>query len=138
MGALDPSFVAAAHSPRPTRSAHGMTRMPLQDKLPAGQKPKYTGVVSGLTYTVRTTGFFSLYRGLAPTLLGSMPKAGIRFGGNSELKKVTSNVAFSGGGGGSQRVRLVCVCGCVFCFLVCCWLCPALPPPPADLSICLS
>eukprot|EP00903_Cladosiphon_okamuranus_P008016 g7733.t1 len=58
------------------------------DKLPAGQKPKYTGVVSGLTYTVRTTGFFSLYRGLAPTLLGSMPKAGIRFGGNSELKKL--------------------------------------------------
>ncbi|CAM9818410.1 unnamed protein product, partial [Hapterophycus canaliculatus] len=58
------------------------------DKLPAGQKPKYTGVVSGLTYTVRSTGFFSLYRGLAPTLLGSMPKAGIRFGGNSELKKL--------------------------------------------------
>lgn len=68
-----------------------LPRLPplLQDKLPAGQKPKYTGVISGLTYTVRTTGFFSLYRGLAPTLLGSMPKAGIRFGGNSELKKVT-------------------------------------------------
>ena len=64
----------------------------LQDKLPAGQKPKYTGVISGLTYTVRTTGFFSLYRGLAPTLLGSMPKAGIRFGGNSELKKVTTGI----------------------------------------------
>ncbi|CAN0167200.1 unnamed protein product, partial [Laminaria digitata] len=60
----------------------------LQDKLPAGQKPKFTGVISGLTYTVRTTGFFSLYRGLAPTLLGSMPKAGIRFGANSELKKL--------------------------------------------------
>lgn len=59
-----------------------------QDKLPAGQKPKFTGVVSGLTYTVRTTGFFSLYRGLTPTLLGSMPKAGIRFGANAELKKV--------------------------------------------------
>lgn len=44
--------------------------------------------MSGLTYTVRTTGFFSLYRGLAPTLVGSMPKAGIRFGGNSEIKKV--------------------------------------------------
>lgn len=63
-------------------------RLHAQDKLPAGQKPKYTGVVSGLTYTVRTTGFFSLYRGLAPTLLGSMPKAGIRFGANSEIKKV--------------------------------------------------
>ena len=31
-------------------------------------------------------GFFSLYRGLAPTLLGSMPKAGIRFGLNAFFK----------------------------------------------------
>lgn len=32
------------------------------------------------------TGFFSLYRGLAPTLLGSIPKAGIRFGLNAAIK----------------------------------------------------
>lgn len=44
-------------------------------------------MISGLTYTVRTTGFFSLYRGLAPTLIGSMPKAGIRFGLNSVIKE---------------------------------------------------
>lgn len=44
-------------------------------------------MLSGLTYTVRTTGFFSLYRGLAPTLLGSIPKAGIRFGMNAFLKE---------------------------------------------------
>ena len=32
-------------------------------------------------------GFFSLYRGLAPTLVGSIPKAGIRFGlRNSVIK----------------------------------------------------
>jgi solute carrier family 25 citrate transporter 1 len=43
-------------------------------------------MVSGLTYTVRTTGFFSLYRGLTPTLIGSVPKAGIRFGMNAYLK----------------------------------------------------
>lgn len=43
-------------------------------------------MISGLSYTVRTTGFFSLYRGLAPTLIGSVPKAGIRFGLNSVLK----------------------------------------------------
>ncbi|CAM9437150.1 unnamed protein product [Choristocarpus tenellus] len=67
------------------------TQLQLADKLPAGQKPKFTGVISGLTYTVRTTGFFSLYRGLAPTLLGSMPKAGIRFGGNAELKKLLAD-----------------------------------------------
>lgn len=49
-------------------------------------KLPYTGMLSGLAYTVRETGFLSLYRGLAPTLLGSMPKAGIRFGLNSAIK----------------------------------------------------
>ena len=44
-------------------------------------------MISGLRYTVQTTGFFSLYRGLAPTLLGSIPKAGIRFGLNSLIKE---------------------------------------------------
>jgi solute carrier family 25 citrate transporter 1 len=47
----------------------------------------YSGVFSGMRYTVRTTGFLSLYRGLAPTLLGSIPKAGIRFGLNSVIKE---------------------------------------------------
>jgi solute carrier family 25 (mitochondrial citrate transporter), member 1 len=46
----------------------------------------YTGMISGLRYTVQTTGFLSLYRGLAPTLIGSIPKAGIRFGLNSVIK----------------------------------------------------
>lgn len=45
-------------------------------------------MVTGLQYTVRTTGFFSLYRGLTPTLLGSVPKAGIRFGLNAVFKDV--------------------------------------------------
>lgn len=49
-------------------------------------KLPYTGMISGLKYTVQSTGFFSLYRGLAPTLIGSMPKAGIRFGLNSVIK----------------------------------------------------
>mmetsp|Transcript_5080 Transcript_5080/g.7496 ORF Transcript_5080/g.7496 Transcript_5080/m.7496 type:complete len:291 (+) Transcript_5080:134-1006(+) len=47
----------------------------------------YSGVYSGISYTVRTTGIFSLYRGLLPTLLGSMPKAGIRFGGNAYFRE---------------------------------------------------
>lgn len=59
------------------------TQLQLSGKT--GKLP-YTGMISGLTYTVRTTGFLSLYRGLAPTLLGSMPKAGIRFGLNSVIK----------------------------------------------------
>ena len=61
------------------------TQLQLQSKVKGAELP-YTGMISGLRYTVRTTGFFSLYRGLAPTLLGSIPKAGIRFGLNSVLK----------------------------------------------------
>jgi len=52
---------------------------------PKGSLP-YNGMISGLSHTVRSTGFLSLYRGLAPTLVGSMPKAGIRFGLNAILK----------------------------------------------------
>ena len=62
----------------------------------AGQKPPFNGIISGLTYTVRTTGFFSLYNGLGVTLVGSIPKAGIRFGGNSYCKKLL--VAKNNGG----------------------------------------
>jgi solute carrier family 25 citrate transporter 1 len=43
-------------------------------------------MISGLRYTVETTGFWSLYRGLTPTLMGSIPKAGIRFGLNAVIK----------------------------------------------------
>lgn len=46
----------------------------------------YNGMVSGLTWTVKNNGFLGLYRGLAPTLIGSMPKAGIRFGLNAQIK----------------------------------------------------
>jgi solute carrier family 25 citrate transporter 1 len=61
------------------------TQLQLQSKV-KGAKLPYTGMISGLTYTVKTTGVVSLYRGLAPTLLGSIPKAGIRFGLNSVIK----------------------------------------------------
>jgi len=40
----------------------------------------YTDMFAGVIYTINTLGFFALYNGLTPTLLGSMPKAGIRFG----------------------------------------------------------
>lgn len=62
------------------------TQLQLQSKAKGAQLP-YTGMISGLSYTVRTTGFLSLYRGLAPTLIGSVPKAGIRFGLNSVIKE---------------------------------------------------
>ena len=46
----------------------------------------YTSIYAGLRYTVRTTGAFSLFTGLTPTLLLSAPKAGIRFGTNQQLR----------------------------------------------------
>jgi hypothetical protein len=43
------------------------TQLQLQ-KL-GGPKPAFNGMIEGLIYTVRTTGFFSLYRGLSVTLV---------------------------------------------------------------------
>lgn len=62
------------------------TQLQLQTKVKGVALP-YNGMISGLTYYVRTTGFLSLYRGLAPTLIGSIPKAGIRFGLNGVFKE---------------------------------------------------
>jgi solute carrier family 25 citrate transporter 1 len=42
---------------------------------------------SGLVYTVRSTGFASLYTGLTPVLIFSVPKAGIRFGGDQYFRQ---------------------------------------------------
>jgi solute carrier family 25 citrate transporter 1 len=52
---------------------------------------RFSGVISGLVYTVKTTGFISLYKGLSVTLVGSIPKAGIRFGGNAQCKKLLAD-----------------------------------------------
>ena len=62
------------------------TQLQLQSKVKGVALP-YNGMISGLTYYVQSTGFFSLYRGLAPTLIGSIPKAGIRFGLNGVFKE---------------------------------------------------
>ena len=57
----------------------------LQLSSPTNPLP-YNGMASGLRWTVQNNGFLGLYRGLAPTLIGSIPKAGIRFGLNAEIK----------------------------------------------------
>mmetsp|Transcript_5121 Transcript_5121/g.10787 ORF Transcript_5121/g.10787 Transcript_5121/m.10787 type:complete len:295 (+) Transcript_5121:154-1038(+) len=57
----------------------------LQLSSPANPLP-YNSMSSGLRWTVQNNGFLGLYRGLAPTLIGSVPKAGIRFGLNAEIK----------------------------------------------------
>jgi solute carrier family 25 (mitochondrial citrate transporter), member 1 len=61
------------------------TQLQLQLKT---KNPKYTGIVSCARYTIRNTGFFSFYRGMLVTLIGSIPKAGIRFGGVSQVKNL--------------------------------------------------
>lgn len=76
--------------------SYSVTPTPLQTQLQLQSKAKgaklpFDGMVSGLSYTVRTTGFFSLYRGLTPTLLGSIPKAGIRFGLNAVIQEKLRN-----------------------------------------------
>ncbi|TFJ85469.1 hypothetical protein NSK_002979 [Nannochloropsis salina CCMP1776] len=63
------------------------TQLQLQERLPAGEKPKFTGMISGMRYTVQNHGFLALYRGLTPTLISAFPKAGIRFGSNAYFKK---------------------------------------------------
>jgi solute carrier family 25 citrate transporter 1 len=89
------------------------TQLQLQSLVkPGGQKPAFNGMIGGLVYTVRTHGFFALYRGLGVTLvrflfslrlysifiaivlflqIGSVPKAGIRFGGNAYFKQILAD-----------------------------------------------
>jgi len=55
-------------------------------KVAGGPAPPFTGIGSGLRYTVRTTGVLSLYNGLAPVLVFAGPKAGVRFGANTYFK----------------------------------------------------
>ncbi|CAK4077933.1 unnamed protein product [Aphanomyces euteiches] len=43
-------------------------------------KASYTGMLNAFTTIVRTEGFASLFRGMGPTLVGSIPYEGIKFG----------------------------------------------------------
>lgn len=46
----------------------------------------YTGMLAGFRYHIREGGPLSLYRGMAPVLVGAIPKAGIRFGAFDYMK----------------------------------------------------
>lgn len=59
------------------------TELQMQSKT----KPIYNGYVDCMKKKVNAQGVMSLYRGLLPVVLGSMPKAGVRFGGNAFYKK---------------------------------------------------
>jgi len=72
-------------------------------KLPKdGSKPPFTGMIGGFRHTINTTGFLSLYKGLDVTLLGAVPKAGIRFGGNAYCKELLKDPATGKLGSGQQ------------------------------------
>lgn len=57
------------------------TQLQLDEK---SAKPKYTGPFNCAAVTVREHGFFGLYRGLSSLLYGSIPKASVRWTGNSK------------------------------------------------------
>jgi solute carrier family 25 citrate transporter 1 len=67
------------------------TQLQLQRVVP-GVAPPFNGIISGMRYTIRTKGFLSLYDGLGITLVGSIPKAGIRFGGNAYFKEALRGI----------------------------------------------
>lgn len=51
------------------------TQLQLDEK---GDKKKYTGIVDCVKKTVKSHGFFGLYRGLSVLLYGSIPKSAVR------------------------------------------------------------
>lgn len=53
----------------------------------AGAGKEYTGIWDCVTKTVKTRGFFGLYRGLSVLLYGSIPKSAVRFGAYETVKK---------------------------------------------------
>lgn len=78
----------------------------------------YKGIIEGLQYNVKTSGFYSLYTGLTPTLILSVPKAGCRFGANQYFRnlfrsptdnKLTPTASFAAGvlAGISEAVLVV-------------------------------
>ena len=67
------------------------TQLQLEHTTQAGKAPRYTGVVSCARYTYTKHGITTFYRGILPVLIGSFPKAGIRFGGFNYLKEKLSD-----------------------------------------------
>ncbi|KAJ8577074.1 hypothetical protein ON010_g2135 [Phytophthora cinnamomi] len=63
-------------------------------------RAQYTCMVGGFRYHVQADGAGSLYRGLAPVLVGTIPKAGIRFGAYDVMKR-----ALAGENGEVSTVR---------------------------------
>jgi solute carrier family 25 citrate transporter 1 len=72
-----------------------------------GEAKQYNGVIDCVKKTVRTRGFFGLYRGLSVLLYGSIPKSAVRFGAFEELKKRAADEH----GQLNTKTRLLCGLG---------------------------
>lgn len=59
------------------------TQLQLDEK---GATKQYNGIVDCVKKTVKTNGFFGLYRGLSVLLYGSIPKSAVRFGAFETFK----------------------------------------------------
>ncbi|XP_076048598.1 mitochondrial citrate transporter scheggia isoform X1 [Oratosquilla oratoria] len=81
------------------------TQLQLDEK--SGGAKKYNGIVDCVKKTVRTHGFFGLYRGLSVLLYGSIPKSAVRFGAFEEFKKRSVDA----NGNLSPGKRLLCGLG---------------------------
>jgi solute carrier family 25 citrate transporter 1 len=68
------------------------TQLQLQAKSKASTSGyKYKNSFDCARYTVKNEGILGLYRGLSPVLIGSMPKAAIRFGGYTYFSNALKN-----------------------------------------------
>lgn len=80
--------------------------------------PRYKGSMDVLRTTLSETGFFGLYRGLSSLLVGSIPKAAVRFLAFEEFKKVlmdsdgkmTAGKNFMAGLGAGVTEAILVVC----------------------------
>lgn len=52
-----------------------------------GQQKQYKGIIRTVIVSVRDEGFFALYKGVTPTLVGALPYEGIKFGTVGFLEK---------------------------------------------------
>ncbi|XP_030747420.1 putative tricarboxylate transport protein, mitochondrial [Sitophilus oryzae] len=84
------------------------TQLQLDEK---GDRKKYAGIVDCVKKTVKTHGFFGLYRGLSVLLYGSIPKSAVRFGAFETFKGLMQRPDGTLSPGG----RLLCGLGAGVC-----------------------
>lgn len=84
------------------------TQLQLDEK---GAAKKYDGIADCVKKTVKSHGFFGLYRGLSVLLYGSIPKSAVRFGAFETFR----GMAVEPDGSLSIKNRLLCGLGAGVC-----------------------